>query len=83
VLEAHDLGLGHLAGIVDRRMTVGVDQQMVALADQGRDDAQVGLVAGREDHAVLHAVECGNFLLGEDVFALAAVAIGFSRNLPR
>ena len=39
---------------------------MVALARQGRDDAQIDLIAGREDHAVLLAVELGDFLLEKD-----------------
>ncbi len=36
VLEAHDLRLGLLAGVVDRGVAVGVDQQEVLRADQGR-----------------------------------------------
>jgi hypothetical protein len=73
VLEADDLGLGHLAGIVDRSVAVGIDQQVVALADQGRNHPEVGLVAGGEHHAVLLAVEVRDLLLEEDVLAIAAV----------
>ena len=62
VLEAHHLGLGLLAGIVDRGVAVGVDQQEVVRPDQGGNNPQVGLVAGREDHAVLFAVELGDLL---------------------
>ncbi len=73
MLEAHDLGLRHLAGVVDRGVAVGVDQQLVALARQGRDQAEIGLVAGREDHAVLLAVELGDLLLERRVLGVAAV----------
>ncbi len=52
VLEAHDLGLRHLAGIVDRGVAVGVDQQLVALAREGSRSGRDWLIAGREDHAV-------------------------------
>ena len=72
-LKRIDLGLGQLAGVVDRGVAVGVDQQVVALADQGRDHAEIGLVAGREDHAVLLAVELGDLLLERHVLGVAAV----------
>ena len=54
-------------------MAVGVDQQLVTLARQGRDDAEIGLIAGREDHAVLLAVELGDLLLERHMLAVAAV----------
>ncbi len=73
VLEAHHLGLGLLAGVVDRGVAVGVDQQEVFGAHQVRDDPEIGLVAGREDHAVLLAVERGDLFLERHVLGVAAV----------
>jgi len=37
VLEADDFGLRHLAGVVDRSVAVGIDQELVAFARQGLD----------------------------------------------
>ena len=44
-------------------MAVGIQQQVVVLARNGGKDAEIGLVTGREHHAVAAAVEVGERLL--------------------
>ena len=38
-------------------MAVDVEDDVVTLAGDGRDDPEIGLVTGREDHGVVHGVE--------------------------
>ncbi len=72
-LEPDRAGLGLLAGVVDRGVAVGVQQQEVARPHQGGDHPEIGLVAGREDHGVAHAVEVGELALQGDVVRERAV----------
>ena len=45
------------ATVVDRRVTVDVEDDVIILAGDGRNQAEVGLVAGRKDHGMVHGVE--------------------------
>ena len=55
--KRHDLGVAERAAVVDRRVAVDVEDDVIVLAGDGRDDAEIGLVAGREDHRMVHGVE--------------------------
>ncbi len=57
VAEGDDLGPAHRAAIVDRGMAVDIQHHVIALAGDGGDDPEVGLVAGGKDHRVVHSVE--------------------------
>ena len=57
VLERHHLGIAQFAAVPDRGVAVDIEDDVIALAGDGRDDAEVGLIAGREDHRVVHRVE--------------------------
>ena len=57
VAEGDDLGVAERAAVVDRRMAVDVEDDVIVLAGDGRDDPEIGLVAGREDHRMVHRVE--------------------------
>src|SRR3546814_20723980 len=54
-------------------MAVDVEDDIVALAGDGRDDAEVRLIAGREDHGVIHGVEFFQRLLDLLVALVGAV----------
>ena len=71
VAEGHDLGIAERAAIVDRGVAVDVEDDVIVLAGDGGNDAEVGLVAGREDHGMIHGVE-----VLERVFAGAVTGIG-------
>ena len=71
VFERHHFGVAHLAAIIDRGMAVDVEDDVVALAGDGGDDPQIGLVAGGEHHRVVHRVE-----FAQCVFDLAVALIG-------
>ena len=55
--EGDDFGIAHLAAIIDRRVAVDVEDDIVALARDRADNPQIGLIAGGEYHRVLHAVK--------------------------
>ena len=57
VAERDDLRIAQRAAVIDRRMAVDVEDDVVVLAGDGRNDAEVRLVAGREDHGMIHGVE--------------------------
>ncbi len=57
VAKGDDLGIAHRAAVVDRGVAVGVDDDVVILARERRDDPEIGLVARREDHRMVHVVE--------------------------
>ena len=57
VAEGDDLGIAKRAAVIDRRMAVDIEDDVVILAGDGRNDAEIGLVAGRKDHGMVHGVE--------------------------
>ena len=57
VAERDDLGIAERAAVVDRRVAVDVEDDVILLAGDRRNDAEIRLVAGREDHGVVHGVE--------------------------
>src|SRR3546814_13791976 len=59
------------AAVIDGGVAVGVEDDVVVLAGNGRHQAQVRLVAGRKDHGMAGAVE---FL--QRLFALLLALIG-------
>ncbi len=71
VLEGHDLGIAHRAAVPDAGMAVDVEHDIIALAGDGGDDPEIGLVAGREHHRMVHVIE-----LTQRVLALAVTLIG-------
>ena len=71
VLERHDFRLAHRAPVPDAGVAVDVEDDVVALARDGRDDPEIGLVAGGEDHRVVHRVE-----FAQRVLALPVALIG-------
>src|SRR6185369_9099243 len=73
VAERHDLGVAHRAAIIDRRMAVDVEDDIILLAGDRRNDAEVRLVARREDHGVIHGVEILQRLLDRLVADVGAV----------
>ena len=52
-----DLGVAERAAVVDRGVAVDVEDDVIVLAGEGRDDPEIGLVAGRKDHRMVHRVE--------------------------
>ena len=75
VPEADHRRVAELAAIIDAGVAVGVDQDVILRAGQGRNHREIGLVAGREDHGTLGAVELGKLGLERLVAAIGAVAI--------
>ena len=71
VAEGDNLGIAHCAAVVDRGMAVGVENDIVALAGECRDDAQIRLITGGKDHCMVHRVK---FL--ERILAVAMQAVG-------
>jgi hypothetical protein len=54
-------------------VAVDVEHDIIALAGDGRDDAEIGLVAGREDHRMVHPVKVLQRLLDRLVADIGAV----------
>ncbi len=73
VAEADHLGVAEARAVIDAGVAVGVQHQVVAAAHQGRQDAQVGLVAGGEHHGVFTAVEFRQVALQAQVAVVTAV----------
>ena len=71
--EGDDLGVAERAAVVDRGVAVDVEDDVIVLAGDGRNDAEVRLVAGREDHRVIHRVEVAQRLLDRAVADVGAV----------
>ena len=71
VAERHDLGIAERAAVIDRRVAVDVEDDVIVLAGDGRDDPEIGLVAGRKDHGMVHRVE-----VLERIFARPVADIG-------
>src|SRR3546814_11501830 len=65
--------MAELAAVVDARMAVGVDNQVIVLADKRRKTAQIGLIAGRADHAVTPAIKAGDGPFELPVAVMAAI----------
>ena len=63
VAEAHELGARQRAAVIDRAVRVGIEIDRVARAREPRHHAEIGLVAGGEDDAVLAVEECGELAL--------------------
>ena len=59
VAETDDLGMAQPRPVIDAGMAVGVQDQVIAAPDKGRQDAQIGLVPGGEDHGMLATIEGG------------------------
>src|SRR3546814_18221352 len=59
------------AAVIDGGVAVGVEDDVVVLAGNGRHQAQVRLVAGRKDHGMAGAVE-----LLQRLFAILVALIG-------
>jgi hypothetical protein len=57
VAEADDLGIAEPAAVIDRRVAVGVEDDVIALAGKRGDHAEIGLVAGRKDDRRFGAVK--------------------------
>src|SRR3546814_8055921 len=57
VPEPHDLRIAQCAAIINGRMAIGIQHDIVALARKRGDHAQIGLIAGRKDHGMIHAVK--------------------------
>ena len=55
--EGDDFRIAHLAAIIDRSMAVDIEDDIIALARDRADDAQIGLIAGRKDHCMVHVVK--------------------------
>ena len=82
VAERHDLRIAERAAVVDRGVAVDVEDDVVVFAGDGRNDAEVRLVAGRKDHGVVHGVEVLERLLDgavADVGAVEDAAAGRAR----
>ena len=82
VAERDDLGIAERATVIDRRMAVDVEDDIVILAGHGRNDAEIGLVAGRKHHGVIHGVEVLERLfdrLVADIGAVEDAAAGGAR----
>ena len=73
VAERDDLGVAERAAVVDRGVAVDVEDDVIILAGDGRDDPEIGLVAGREDHRMVHRVEVLERLLARLVAGIGAV----------
>src|SRR3546814_4230511 len=71
VAKGDDFRIAHLAPVIDGRMAVDVEDDIVTLARDGRNDAEVRLIAGRKDHGMIHGVK---FL--ERFLALLVAPIG-------
>src|SRR3546814_1143741 len=57
VAEGDDFGVAHRAAVIDRRVAVDVEDDMVALARDRRNDAEVRLISGRKHHGMIHGVK--------------------------
>ena len=71
--ERHDLRVAERAAVVDRGVAVDVEDDVVILAGDGGDHAEIGLIAGREDHRMVHRVEFLERLLDRAVAGVGAV----------
>src|SRR3546814_5272544 len=57
VAEGDDFGVAHRAAVIDRRVAVDVEDDIVALARDRRNDAEVRLISGRKHHGMIHGVK--------------------------
>jgi hypothetical protein len=73
VLERHDFGIAHRAAVPDRGVAVDVEDDVVALARHREMMPEVGLIAGREHHGVVHGVEFAQ--RGFDIAVIAEGAV--------
>src|SRR6476660_5245248 len=73
VAEGDDLGVAERAAVVNRCVAIDVEDDVIVLAGDRGDDTEVRLVAGREDHGVVHGVEVLERLLACLVAAIGAV----------
>ena len=55
--EGNDFGIAHFATIIDRRMAVDVEDDVITLARDRTDNAQIGLIARGKDHRMVHPVK--------------------------
>src|SRR6185369_4324797 len=77
VAEANDRGIPHLQAVIDAGVTIGVQQHKVLRSDRGGKNAEIGLIAGREQHYRPPAKETGQGLL--DLAMDTVIAVGDSR----
>ena len=73
VLEGHDFGLAHRASVPDAGVGIDIEHDVIALARDRADDAEIGLIAGGKDHRVVHPVEIAQRLLAFFVALIGAV----------
>ena len=73
VLERHDFGIAQSAAVPDAGMAVDVEDDVIAFAGNGRNNPEIGLVAGRKDHGMVHGIEVHERLLDFLVALICAV----------
>src|SRR5438270_3367318 len=73
VAERYDLGIAERTAIVNRRVAVDVEDDVILFTGDGGNDSEIGLVAGREDHGVVHRVELFERVLAGTVPGIGAV----------
>ena len=73
VAEGDNFRVAHLAPVIDRGVAVDVEDDIIALAGDGGDDAEIGLIAGREHHGMIHGVEVLQRVLAGLVAGIGAV----------
>jgi len=73
VLEGHDLGLAHRAAVPDAGVRIDVEHDVIALARDRADDAEIGLISGGKDHRVVHPVKFAQRLLALLMALIGAV----------
>lgn len=57
VFERHDFGIAHGAAVPDAGVAIDIEDDVITLARDGADDPQIGLIAGGEDHGMIHGIE--------------------------
>ena len=73
VAERDDLGVAERAAVVDRGMAVDVEDDVILFAGKRGNHAEIGLVASREDHRVVHPIEVLQRVLAGAVAHIGAV----------
>jgi hypothetical protein len=73
VAEPDQGGAAQAAAVVDAGMGIGIQQDGVLGSGEAGDDAEVGLIAGREDHGRAAAEEGGDVVFQRAVAGVGAV----------
>ena len=73
MLEGHDFGIAHLAAVPDGGMAVDIQDDVITLARNGRNNAEIGLITRRKHHGMIHGVKVFQRLFDQLMALIGAI----------